>query len=225
MKLYDLLSNMEKHALDQEFIKAINDFYKAGENPCDSTEEDYKIAMEYFDRTFSDAQKETLKDIADTYEKSRNYAAAFGYKCGLFGAFRQYFTGNSEVDGGFQSLLVNDLFMEPKMQRHSENYSRISHCHALVEDLGSCVSEQGKEHLVSIECAWSNRVYNAALHGFYCGYHAAYDLIGCLEPLSKIQNMGRILTMEHSLGLIQPYADMEPIPVIRPIDIATGNCF
>ena len=63
--------------------------------------------------------------------------------------------------------------------------------------------------MVSISCAWQQRIYNAAMDGFYCGYRAAYDLMEAIQPLVKAENMNKILTMEYHLGYIKPYSEVE----------------
>ena len=57
--------------------------------------------------------------------------------------------------------------------------------------------------------AWQQRIYNAAMDGFYCGYRAAYDLMEAIHPLVKAENMDKILTMEYHLGYIKPYSMIE----------------
>ena len=71
------------------------------------------------------------------------------------------------------------------------------------------LSEEDQEHMVSVACAWQQRVYSAAMDGFYCGYRAAYDLMEDLMPLVKVQNMDKILTMEYHMGYIKPYSEVE----------------
>ena len=71
------------------------------------------------------------------------------------------------------------------------------------------LSTEYQEHMVSVTCAWQQRVYSAAMDGFYCGYRAAYDLMESINPLVKVQNMDKILTMEYHLGYIKPYSEVE----------------
>ena len=99
--------------------------------------------------------------------------------------------------------------MQPKMQRHHENYANIERCNHLDAVISEALSEAGQEHLVSIGCAWQQRIYNAAMDGFYCGYRAAYDLMEAIQPLVKAENMDKILTMEYHLGYIKPYSEVE----------------
>ena len=71
--------------------------------------------------------------------------------------------------------------------------------------------EGDREHMVSIVCAWQQRVYSAAFDGFYCGFRAAYDIMEEIMPLVKVQNMDKILTMEYHMGYIKPYSEVERV--------------
>ena len=99
--------------------------------------------------------------------------------------------------------------MQTGMQRHHENYANIELCNEIDRAIMDALSEENKEHMVSIACAWQQRVYSAAFDGFYCGYRAAYDLMEDLMPLVKVQNMDKILTMEYHMGYIKPYSEVE----------------
>ena len=151
----------------------------------------------------------SLEQMEQAYIRRRNYAAQYGFKCGIFGAFRQYFGCSNANDGGFDDLVFQDLLMQPGMHRHNENYANIEMCNEIDRAIMDALSEENKEHMVSIACAWQQRVYSAAFDGFYCGYRAAYDLMEDLMPLVKVQNMDKILTMEYHMGYIKPYSEVE----------------
>ncbi len=69
--------------------------------------------------------------------------------------------------------------------------------------------EEDKEHMVVVACAWQQRIYSAAMDGFYCCYRAAYDIMEEIIPLVKVENMDKILTMEYYMGYIKPYSEVE----------------
>lgn len=99
--------------------------------------------------------------------------------------------------------------MQPKMQRHHVNYANIELCNKIDAEIMDALSEEEKEHMVSVACAWQQRVYSAAMDGFYCGYRAAYEIMDMIDPLVKVRCVDKILTMEYHLGYIQPYSEVE----------------
>lgn len=147
--------------------------------------------------------------MENAYIQRRTYAARYGFKCGLFGAFRQFFGASNAKDGGFQDLVCDDLLTQPEMQRHHENYANIELSNEIERSITNALREEDQKYMVSIACCWQQRVYSAAFDGFYCGYRAAYDLMEDIMPLVKIQHMDKILTMEYHMGLIKPYSEIE----------------
>ena len=207
MKVKDLLEGMNNRAMDSLFQDGIRKLYD--EKDYGDTEPDCRAGYEHLLPLLTEEQKMSLEQMELAYIKRRDYAAIYGFKCGLFGAFRQYFGASQASDGGFQDLVCDDLLTQPGMQRHHENYANIELCNKIDRAIMDTLSEEDQEYMVSIACAWQQRVYSAAFDGFYCGYRAAYDLMESINPLVKVQNMDKILTMEYHMGYIKPYSEVE----------------
>ena len=207
MKVKDLLIGMEGRALDAQFQKDICALYETKDYGY--TEPDCQTGYAKLLPLLTEEQKMSLEQMEQAYIRRRNYAAQYGFKSGIFGAFRQYFGCSNANDGGFDDLVFQDLLMQPGMQRHHENYANIELCNEIDRAIIDTLIEENTEHMVSIACAWQQRVYSAAFDGFYCGYRAAYDLMEDLMPLVKVQNMDKILTMEYHMGYIKPYSEVE----------------
>ena len=207
MQVRDIISQMAQRAFSFQFHDGILDMYSARD--YGATEPDYETGFNQLASILTEDQMQALNHMENTYIARRNYAAQYGFKCGIFGAFRQFFGYSKANDGGFDDLVFQDLLMQPGMQRHHENYANIELCNEIDRAIMDALSEENKEHIVSIACAWQQRVYSAAFDGFYCGYRAAYDLMEDLMPLVKIQNMDKILTMEYHMGYIKPYSEVE----------------
>ena len=207
MKVKDIIGEMADRAFAFSFHQGILDLYDAKD--YGATEPDYKTGFERLVSILADDQLELLNRMEEAYVTRRNYAAEYGFKCGLYGAFRQFFGYSGVKDGGFDDLVANDLLMQPKMQRHHTNYANIELCNKIDAEIMKTLSKEDQEHMVSVACAWQQRVYSAAMDGFYCGYRAAYDLMEAINPMVKVQNMDKILTMEYHLGYIKPYSEVE----------------
>ena len=207
MNVKEILEGMAARAFSASYPGEVSRLYDARDNG--STEADYETGMAQLAGILNNDQKADLQEMEQAYEARRHYASVYGFKCGLYGAFRQHFGQHTAQDGGFQDLVCNDLLMQPRMQRHRENYAKIERCNSLDTAISETLSETDQEHLVSISCAWQQRIYNAAMDGFYCGYRAAYNLMEAIQPLVKAENMDKILTMEYYLGYIKPYSELE----------------
>lgn len=207
MNIKDLLCGMGNRAMDSQFLKDICALY----NPKDygDTEPDCEVGYRHLLPLLSEEQKRNLEKMEQAFASRQAYAAKYGFKCGLFGAFRQYFSASDAQDAGFQDLICDDLLTQPKMQRHQENYADIELCNQLEQSILDDLREEDREYMVSISCAWQQRVYSAAHDGFYCGFRAAYDVMDDIVPMTKIRNMDKILITEYLMGYIQPYSEIE----------------
>ena len=207
MNVKDIIEGMADRAFKFSFLQGINDLYDSRD--YGDTEPDYQKGFNHLMSLLTDKQKEDLNRMENAYTERRYFAAEYGFKCGLYGAFRQFFGCSGVRDGGFEDLIADDLLMQPKMQRHRSNYANIELCNKIDTEIMETLTEEDQEHMVAVVCAWQQRVYSAAFDGFYCGYRAAYDLMEELIPLVKVENMDKILTMEYYMGYIKPYSEVE----------------
>ena len=207
MNVKDIIEGMADRAFKFSFLQGINDLYDSRD--YGDTEPDYQKGFNHLMSLLTDKQKEDLNRMENAYTERRYFAAEYGFKCGLYGAFRQFFGCSGVRDGGFEDLVADDLLMQPKMQRHRSNYANIELCNKIDTEIMETLTEKDQEHMVAVVCAWQQRVYSAAMDGFYCGYRAAYEIMDLINPLVKVQCVDKILTMEYHLGYIKPYSEVE----------------
>ena len=207
MNVKDIIEGMADRAFKFSFLQGINDLYDSRD--YGDTEPDYQMGFNHLMSLLTDKQKEDLNRMENAYSERRYFAAEYGFKCGLYGAFRQFFGCSGVRDGGFEDLVADDLLMQPKMQRHRSNYANIELCNKIDTEIMETLTEKDQEHMVAVVCAWQQRVYSAAMDGFYCGYRAAYEIMDLVNPLVKVQCVDKILTMEYHLGYIKPYSEVE----------------
>ena len=89
MKVKDLLIGMESRAMDAHFQKDICSLYDTKD--YGDTEPDCQTGYTKLLPLLTEEQKTSLEKMEMAYIQRRNYAAQYGFKCGIFGAFRQYF--------------------------------------------------------------------------------------------------------------------------------------
>ena len=207
MNVKDIIEGMADRAFKFSFLQGINDLYDSRD--YSDTEPDYQMGFNHLMSLLTDKQKEDLNRMENAYSERRYFAAEYGFKCGLYGAFRQFFGCSGVRDGGFEDLVADDLLMQPKMQRHRSNYANIELCNKIDTEIMETLTEKDQEYMVAVVCAWQQRVYSAAMDGFNCGYRAAYEIMDLVNPLVKVQCVDKILTMEYHLGYIKPYSEVE----------------
>lgn len=211
----ELLKEMGTLAFGSEYQANIREIYQKNVDAgkfC-TEENDYTDAKAALPNLLSTKKLALLEEMEDACREIREYSASYAFVAGLFCGFKQYFTDDAEADGGFDQTVVKDVAMQPKMQRHFENYANIQKRNDLSQQLDDVAPKDAKEHLVSIECAWGQRAHSASINGFYCGYRAALDVIEKVQPFDccKVKMAGKILSMEYWLGYTKTYEDRERI--------------
>ena len=211
MKINDVLVQMEASALGGEFFKSIEAIYweQVRKDHLDETENEYGAAKVRLMPILSEEKAASLQELETLYADNMTYASRFGFKCGIYCAFRQFFTDNCEIDGGFDSVLGKSLSTMPGMKHHVNYYDNTQRCLEIIQRLNEGLSESAQVALTNVEYAWENRIHNTGLLGFYLGYRAAFDLMDEVRPLSRMECISKILTMEFALGFIQPYKEHE----------------
>ena len=97
----------------------------------------------------------------------------------------------------------------PGMQRHVDYYARNDEILRLGKELGEELTDENKEHVVSLECAWGQRIHSFACHAFYCGYRAALRVIDAVGGLESMSMIDHTLLLEYRLGYIGSYEQVE----------------
>ena len=113
MKVKDLIAGMEGRALDTQFQKDICALYDTKD--YGDTEPDCLTGYAKLLPLLTEEQKMSLEKMEQAYIRRRIYAAQYGFKCGILGAFRQFFGCSGVKDGGFQNLVADDLLTQPRM--------------------------------------------------------------------------------------------------------------
>lgn len=208
-----LLEEIGAVAFGTEYQANIRGVYQKHVDAGDfATEErEYAAAKAALPNLLSAEKLTLLDELDEVCRKIREYSASYGFTAGLFCGFKQYFTNDQEADGGFNKTVAEDIAMQPRMQRHFDNYANIERRNNLAHQLCENESKEVSEHIVSIECTWSQRAHSASINGFYCGYRAAMEVIDKVLPFDccKVKMAGKILSMEYWLGYTKPYEERE----------------
>ena len=184
MTVQNALEEMKERAFAPAFQKYLFDTYKVlAQTDFSEEEKDYTAAEDYF---------------TTTLEQS-----------GLYSGFVQHFSNQDLVVDGFEKHLMQDLFEMPSMQRHTLFLKMHDENKKLIEQLEIDGDEERREHLISIECAWEQRVHWAACHSFYCGYRAAVKVLTAVEGVSTFDMVPHTLLLEYHLGYTKSYDQTE----------------
>ena len=210
MSVASMLGNLKDRALDSTYDAYIREEYDAWAAESFVAEEgEYDAAMLVLPKVLNANQMDKLKTMEERYQQNREYASRYGFEAGLFSGFQLFFIGDGISEDGFERYLMKSLMEMPGMQRHVDYYARNDEILRLSKDLDEELAEENKEHVVSVECAWGQRIHSAACHAFYCGYRAALKVIDAVGGLQSMSMIDHTLLLEYRLGYINSYEQVE----------------
>lgn len=176
-----------------------------------SEEKEYKAAMKRLQKLLPEDKLPLLSEYEALCVQIRHYSAKYGFIAGVYCGFKQILTFDQEYDGGFEQYVVEEVGLKPKMERHTENYANIEKRNEVHQKIIDSESKKVSNAMVPVECYWSQVAHSASLSGFYCGYRAAgaiTDMVALTEN-NYIRRVSKQVTMEHALGYIESYSEME----------------
>lgn len=62
-------------------------------------------------------------------------------------------------------------------------------------------------HVVSITCAWDERIHFSGIYGYYLGYRTAISLLQTLFPTAPVVMEPLTLILEHYMGLNRTFKE------------------
>ena len=213
MTTNELLTKMEEAAFApfyQEEIKAIFD-HDVSSGKFDAETRDYTNAMKYLSKKLDPEKLTLLSEYESICQQIREFSARYGFIAGIFCGFKQLFTPDRAIDGGFNKYVVEDIAWKPRMERHTANYANINKRNDLYSRIVDGADKRTHNGMVSVDCYWSQVAHSASLNGFYCGYRAAgsiTDQVALMEH-HYMDRISKQITMEHTLGYIESYSDIE----------------
>lgn len=193
----EFLKSIAASAFGAAFQQEICNVYQrnAKADGVDTLEADYLDAKSFLTAVLSPEKLVKLAAYEDTCKSLRAFSARFGFEAGLFCGFKQFFTSNQDEDGGFYTHVENEIASMPNMTLHAESYENIRQRNALLDALHKEEDGAVSEGLLSVDCAWNQRTYSASIHGFYCGYLGAMQII---DNVDKSQGGCRQLTAKRA---------------------------
>lgn len=210
MSVQDMLKEMNNRAFNTSYDSYMRSAYDLwAETDFKEEESDYAKAVQALAAVLTEEQQPKLKAMEENYQHNMEYASRYGFKAGLYSGFSQYFIGTEAAYDSFESTLMKNLMELPSMTRHQAYYQRSEDNLEIANALRESLDESTYEHVVSLECAWGQRIHSAACHGFYCGYRAALNLIDDIKPLDSSRMIQHTLLLEYHLGYIGSYEEIE----------------
>ena len=210
MGVQEMLKEMSNRAFNASYDAYMRNAYDLwAETDFKEEEHDYAKSVQDLDSVLTEEQRKKLKIMEENYRHNMEYASRYGFKAGLYSGFSQFFIGTEAAYDSFEATLMKNLMEMPGMIRHQSFYKRNDDNLTIANALKESLEDRIYEYIVSIECAWGQRIHSAACHGFYWGYRAALNLIDDIKPLDSSRMIQHTLLLEYHLGYISSYDEIE----------------
>lgn len=201
--MINLLRSMKKKLFDRDFHGEIARKYNevSAHGAYAIAEKEYAAAKPILMATFSTKEQKLLEQMERLFSENRDYVGEYSYQAGLFCGFYEFFNKDDQLDdGGFDQYVFHELFQQPRIQEH-KCYDCLTRCNELEVILSNSAHPEMSEYLTSIGVAWEQRIYHAALYGFYMGYRSALMIVERVNPLFKVGNSKRMLLLGLALDI------------------------
>lgn len=155
-------------------------------------EAEYQAASKYLLQHCNTDQKELLLRVEEEYQTMQNYAIQYAYGCGILSAFEQLFIGNDLTRYNFDALVVKGLYTVPQIERHSQYFQASNNIFELSQLLQKSMEKCSSAvyHIVSIECAWEQRIHSSALYAYDQGARFAASIVVTAFPEAALPQTG-----------------------------------
>lgn len=171
------------------FLKAENAYAEAvTKGEFKAIEADNQAANQYFLQFCNTNQKNLLLQLEGEYKTMQSYAIQYAYSCGILGAFEQLFIAPTMPRYDFDTLVVKGLYTLPQMELHTPYYQASNNTIELSQTLQNTMEEGGEAayHVVSIECAWEQRIHISALTAYTLGWNVASSVAMTVFPKNDL---------------------------------------
>lgn len=207
MTTKEFLQEICQNAFGSTYQAGIQHMYNRSVSAGNYTEEEkeYQEATTYLRATFEPKEISLLDEYENTCADIQAFSASYGFLTGLLCGFKQFFTNDSDEDGGYSKHVFQQIAMMPNMQTYPENFENVERRNKLYAQLCR-KSEIVHTYMVSMDCTWSQRAHSASIYGFYCGYHGAMGIIDEVMPLPfcSTSNTRKTVAMANWFGFLKP---------------------
>lgn len=205
MTISSLISKMEKALFSPPYISLIKDIYsqliESGEYR--QIEADYQAARLLLPPHLTQEQRNHLVKYEALATENAEYCMEYGFIAGIQFAFQLSSGSERNVDDYISIAVEQALFRNPSTQVHQLFHSRKTQCLQIDDKLAAELSPNNYEHVVSIACAWDERIHFSCLYSVYLGYRTALNMLDRLGTLSQSSQLTTTLAFEQYLGLLK----------------------
>ena len=212
MTTNDWITKLEAKIFDADMEAAIRSAYdgmaKNG-GIYEKTEQAYAVSEQTLSGTLSKEQTDKIARYRQCAAAQMHYVSKYGFTAGLINAIFCYRDTANKIPINGEALIERQNSVDQSAEVRAAVKALTDECLTIDARLQQELSCDLYEHVVSITCAWDERIHFSGIYGYYLGYRTALSMLLTLFPTALVVMEPLTLILEHHMGLNRTFEESE----------------
>lgn len=212
MTTNDWITKLEAKMFDADMEAAIRSAYdcmaKNG-GIYEKTEQACAASEQTLSGTLSKEQTDKIARYRQCAAAQMHYVSKYGFTTGLINAIFCYRDTANKIPVNGETLIEQQISVDQSVEVRAAVKALTDECLTIDAGLQQELSCDLYEHVVSITCAWDERIHFSGIYGYYLGYRTALSMLRTLFPTASVIMEPLTLILEHYMGLNKTFEESE----------------
>lgn len=212
MTTNDWIAKLEAKMFDADMEAAIRSAYdcmaKNG-GIYEKTEQACAVSEQTLSGTLSKEQTDKIARYRQCAAAQMYCVSKYGFTAGLINAIFCYRDTANKIPVNGETLIEQQISVDQSVEVRAAVKALTDECLTIDAGLQQELSCDLYEHVVSITCAWDERIHFSGIYGYYLGYRTALSMLRTLFPTASVIMEPLTLILEHYMGLNKTFEESE----------------
>ena len=210
MTTNDWITKLEAKIFDADMEAAIRSAYdglaKNG-GIYEKTEQACAASEQTLSGTLSKEQTDKIARYRQCAAAQMHCVSKYGFIAGLINAIFCYCDTANKIPINGEALMEQQISVDQSVEVRAAVKELTDECLTVDAGLQQELPGDLYEHVVSITCAWDERIHFSGIYGYYLGYRTALSLLQTLFPTAPVVMEPLTLILEHHMGLNRTFEE------------------
>ena len=212
MTTNDWITKLEAKIFDADMEAAIRSAYdgmaKNG-GIYEKTEQACAASEQTLSGTLSKEQTDKIARYRQCTAAQMYCVSKYGLTAGLINAIFCYRDTTNKIPVNGETLIEQQISVNQSVEVRAAVKALTDECLTIDAGLQQELSCDHYEHVVSITCAWDERIHFSSIYSYYLGYRTALSMLQTLFPTASVIMEPFTLILEHHMGLNKTFEESE----------------
>lgn len=212
MTTNDWIAKLEAKIFDADMETAIRSAYdRMAKNGgiYEKTEQACAASEQTLSGTLSKEQTDKIARYRQCAAAQMYCVSKYGFTTGLINAIFCYRDTANKIPVNGETLIEQQISVDQSVEVRAAVKALTDECLTIDAGLQQELSCDLYEHVVSITCAWDERIHFSGIYGYYLGYRTALSMLRTLFPTASVIMEPLTLILEHYMGLNKTFEESE----------------